>query len=212
MIRRTAAVAAAVLAAASTAEAKDGFYLDAKDGITFLQNLESSAAGFTGDADTKIGFASSGAVGYAVDIPQTGGTFRGEIEVAYRTNDADELEIAGIIFDIDGDITSKSIMFNGFYDFDLGSGWRPYMGFGLGAAQVEMDFETNVAQLVDDEETVFAVQVFAGIGYQFFERLTVSLGYRFFGTDEIEFTDESGARFGTDYQSHGIEAGIRFIF
>ena len=212
MIGRTAAVTAALLAAISAAEAKDGFYLDAKGGASFLQNLDSSAVGLTGNADTKIGFVGSGAAGYAVDIPQTGGTFRGEIEVAYRENDADELDIGGFIFDIDGDITAKSILFNGFYDFDLGSGWRPYFGAGLGAAQVEMDFETNVAQIVDDEETVVAFQVSAGFGYQIVESVTISVGYRFFATDEIEFTDESGSRFETDYHAHTIEGGIRIVF
>ncbi len=212
MIGRTAAVTAALLAATSAAEAKDGFYLDAKGGATFLQNVEGAAGGFIGDADTEIGFLGSAAAGYAVDIPQTGGTFRGEIEVAYRENDVEELDLSGFILDVDGDITSKAIMFNAFYDFDLGSGWRPYFGAGLGATEVEMDFETNVAQVVGDKETVVAYQVSVGFGYQIVESVTISLGYRFFGTDEIELEDSLGNRFETDYNAHTIEGGIRIVF
>ena len=119
---------------------------------------------------------------------------------------------------VDGAFSMIAFMANVDYDFDTGSRWVPYVGGGLGVATISLDTESSSGtSLVDDSDTVFAYQVGAGIGYEFpleeGHSITVSLDYRYFGTQTPTFTgDVTGAEFDATINGHDVGIGIIYGF
>ena len=119
---------------------------------------------------------------------------------------------------VDGAFSMIAFMANVDYDFDTGSRWVPYVGGGLGVATISLDTESSSGtSLVDDSDTVFAYQVGAGIGYEFpleeGRSITVSLDYRYFGTQTPTFTgDVTGAEFDAAINGHDVGIGIIYGF
>jgi opacity protein-like surface antigen len=66
--------------------------------------------------------------------------------------------------------------------------------------------------VVDDEDTVFAWQVGAGVGLQAFRHLAFDLGYRYFQAVDPEFTDAAGVESRARYRAHSIILGARLMF
>lgn len=219
-MKRLAVPAAGVLTlavglafATSAAHARDGIYLDVSAGAAFLDDTTVSQFGALGVGVAEPGYSFSGAVGYALDLPPLGGTWRVEVEGIYRDNQMDEIELFGSIFALGGRATVIALMMNSYYDFDLGGGWRPYLGFGVGGARVKFDIESaGGASLVNDRDDVIAFQGAAGMGLEIFDNLTISLGYRYFATENLSLTDSVGLRYETEYLSHTVETRVRFVF
>lgn len=118
---------------------------------------------------------------------------------------------------IKGDITMLTFWANAFYDFDLQSAWKPYVGGGLGFARVSIDAESKVtgSSLADDEDTVFVYQIGAGLGYALSQSqaLTATLDWRYFGGNDPALKgDVTGAKFHTEIDGHYAGVGIRYSF
>ncbi len=47
-----------------------------------------------------------------------------------------------MIIDADGDLSSTSLLINGWYEFETNSSWRPYVGGGIGYTNVDADVDT----------------------------------------------------------------------
>ena len=220
--------AAVIMGVGTGARAADGWYVALDAGAAFLSDSTSTASDSLGnsitfDTEFDTGFGLHGAIGHSWDA------FRLEGEVSYRKNDLDTLEVTNVTlagigsfttaaaFDADGDVSALGFMANGWYDFDTGSPWKPFVGGGLGMARISLnDASATVlgvsVPLADDDDWVFAYQVGAGIGYEVTPTTVVSLGYRFFATSDPDFTDPTGIPFDAEYQSHNIEIGVRFSF
>lgn len=206
------------------ARAADGWYVALDAGATFLEDSSSTASDAFGNSvsfDTKFdtGFGVHGAIGHSW------GALRLEGEVSYRKNDLDTFDVTNITlagigsfndigtFDADGDVSALGFMANVWFDFNPGSPWSPFAGGGLGVARISINDATIVGiPLADDDDWVFAYQLGAGIGFEVTPTTTISLGYRFFGTADPEFTDLAGIPFDAEYRSHNIEIGLRFSF
>ena len=214
-----AALAMAVSGAAAAQSLPEGIYLEGRGGAVFLEDAENSGGGTSIDSEFNTGFAFGGAVGYA----HSSG-FRGEVAVEYRKNDADSLAIntllgtpfGGASFSAEGDVSTVTGMVNGYFDIDLGSGFVPFIGAGIGIAHIDADVDVTVAgnnvSLTDDSDQVFAYQGIAGIAYHFTENVAASLQYSYLATTDPEFEDSGGAPFDSEYQSHNVMAGLRFTF
>ena len=119
---------------------------------------------------------------------------------------------------IDGNFSMLAFMANVDYDFDTGSRWVPYIGGGLGVATISIDTETaQGTPLADDSDTVFAYQVGAGIGYEFpleeGRSVTVSLDWRYFGTQDPTFKGEvTGGEFDVGISGHDVGIGLIYGF
>jgi opacity protein-like surface antigen len=81
---------------------------------------------------------------------------------------------------------------------------KPYVGAGLGAANIDVDV---------DDDTVFAWQLMAGLGYvpQSIPFTEWTLGYRFFNTNDAKIT-VGATNADMEYMSHNVEAGVKFLF
>ena len=124
---------------------------------------------------------------------------------------------------VDGDVSAFTLMANLYYDIDADSGWKPYVGGGVGLSRLSISSRSRATgvTLADDEDTVFAYKVGAGIGYDIDvndetsgERpVTVSLDYRYFGTEDPTFRGSvTGTKFDTEQEGHYIGASLKVWF
>jgi opacity protein-like surface antigen len=198
------AALAAVLAYAARAEA-DGIYVGAFGGANLLEDADLDVGGYDFEFKDETGWAAGGAVGYAFDFG-----LRAEAEAAYRRNEHDEGEVAGVDFGLDGETTALSFMGNVWYDVPVPFPVRPYIGAGGGMARVGLeDTEGAGLDIADDSEWVWAYQLGAGLGYEIRPGLTVGAEYRFFGTEDPEI-EAFGVDADYEYRSHSLLIGVRY--
>jgi opacity protein-like surface antigen len=181
-------------------------------------NETGSGISANGELEFDTGYGLNGAVGYGFN------NFRLEGELSYRQADIDSLTVNSVTvgsivvtslgtFPVDGDISSLGFMANGWYDFDTGTDWVPYIGGGVGTAKINAEIGSiaGIPVNFDESDWVFAYQAGAGIGYNISPTVTVQLGYRYFATSDPEF-ESAGVTDEAEFQSHNIEVGIRFRF
>ena len=230
---------AAAILGLSPASVRAGWYAAFDAGTVFLEDSSSTATDPLGSVsfDTKFdtGYGVHGAIGHSW------GGFRLEGEVSYRKNDLDTFDITNVTLagigslsdvgngDFSGDVTALAFMANAWYDFNTGSPWKPFIGGGLGTARISLNDVALTSltilgvpiplaapePLADDDDWVFAYQFGAGIGFEVTPTTTISLGYRFFGTANPDFTTVSAlgsVPFDAEYRSHNIEIGVRVSF
>jgi OmpA-OmpF porin, OOP family len=200
---------------ATSAQAADkGMYVSVNGGLSFLSDSDTFAPTFTPPENLHLGFDSGfnvgGAVGYNF------GNIRAEGEIAYHTNDIDELSTTLVPFfpATDGSASALSFMVNGYYDFHIGnSAWVPYLGVGAGAANVDVDLSfLGATPQIDDNATVFAYQLMAGLGFNISSNMTLTAGYRYFAASDPEIIDVDGNVLDVEYSSHEVNLGVRYNF
>ena len=222
------ALCLAVPAAAQAAEPGNGWYVSGNVSAAIAAGASEipytdEVAG-TNELSYKPGFGLDAAVGYAF------GNIRLEGEVSWSQLGADDVKFKGSNLQVDGDwrgdVSALGLMANGWYDIATGTRWVPYVGGGLGAAQLDIgerfkgtvtddddsDPNTNVVDEGDGsidrvDDWVFAYQVGAGIGYRIDDRAVVQFGYRFFGTSEGDIDGSKMA-----IRIHKISVGVRYSF
>ncbi|EAQ29412.1 hypothetical protein NAP1_01530 [Erythrobacter sp. NAP1] len=150
------------------------------------------------DTDFDTGYTISGQVGYAFE-----NGFRLEAEAAYSEYDVSghsELLVGGanidgvdsavltrgdasganptvgeVLADGQGDVSNFGLFANVYYDIQTGSGFKPYVGAGLGYQWVDVDYRPSGVAVGEDDDSGFAYQLMAGAGYE------VSPGVELFG-------------------------------
>ena len=87
-------------------------------------------------------------------------------------------------------------------------------GGGIGVANVDFDGHgvTGPGVVMDDDDTVFAWQAIAGVGYEISSNIVLDVQYRYFNASDVSLTSVSGASSSADYESHAVLGGIRFKF
>ena len=201
------AAALVIIAQGAWAQTKP-WYVAAGLGASFVDDVDATQAGFTLTTDLDTGIFSTGAFGRSF------GNFRAEGELLYNSNDVSTVSALGVSLGGSGDVSTLGFMVNGYYDFDTNSKWTPYIGGGIGGANVSINSLSVVGvPLADDDDTVFAYQAKVGVAYEFSPAWEGTLGYRFFGTEDADFVDSTGGSFSTDgSQAHIVELGFRFRF
>ncbi len=174
-------------------------YISGNLGLMALSDSDLNDGFDTGEISYDAGFGLTGAIGSSLD-----GGARVEVELGYRGNDMDRIKVDGLgSADIDGDTTALSLMGNLFYDFSTEGSVKPFIGAGLGIANVDADIDF----IGSEDDTVFAFQFAAGLGFAASETLKVDLQYRFFVTEDPEFEGLEA-----EYVSHGLMIGLRHSF
>ncbi len=198
----TVALAAMMVAIAARAEAKsvDGWYVRGDIGYSVDANAEVKYPSDMGYDDEESsysipGYTSSvefdddflGGAGFGYDYANG---WRTELEAFYRTNEASSYYGSE-------SIDALSAMVNIFYDFLPDTSFQPYVGVGLGVANVEPDS--------GPDDTAFAWQALVGFGMPISERLTFDAAYRYFRADELDFSPVEA-----DYEHQAITVGLRY--
>lgn len=101
------------------------------------------------------------------------------------------------------------MMANAYYDFKNSSIVTPYIGGGIGFANVNVgDGNVGGVQVwADDDDTVFAYQLAIGTGFDVTKELTIDLGYRYYATQDPSFELVDA-----EYSSHNVMVGLRYRF
>ena len=227
MMRRTlSTVAATVLAtamlsnAALAQSATNGWYTS----LTALYNmphnsdamLDATGLNASGDIELADNFGFALALG-----AQMNEALRVELEGAYRSLDVDGAE--GVLVNstpvdvgLSGGVDTWSLMLNARYQMPLGMA-LPYLGAGLGVARHDGDLTLSSPLLVpvvgatsasgSGDDTVFAYQLMAGLGFEVAPNMLLFGGYRYMGTNDLEID-----AFGASYGTHALEAGVSIGF
>jgi opacity protein-like surface antigen len=171
-------------------------------------NLDQTISGTGGLAlSTDTGFGLNAAIGRYLDEVRV---IRLEAETVYENTDVNN--ISGV--KAAGTLSNVGLMLNLLYDIHTDSAWIPYLGGGLGYARVNMDNVTaGGVQVLDGTDYVFAYQFKAGIAYQFNPSMAVTVGYRFYATDNPSFGGQPGGTVKTEgTRTQNAEVGFRFHF
>ena len=197
----------AIFVGFSVSTASAGVYISGNLGAVFLNDSD-----FTDDDgdDGELSFDNGGVATFAVGT-SIGDAGRIEVELASRVNDFDEAEWDDYgSWDVDGEVTTGSFMVNAYYDFKNEGRFTPFIGGGLGFANIEHDIDdiggfdgTNFK----DDDDVMAYQMMLGLGFAATEELSIDLQYRFFGTEDPELDGDD-----VEYQTHNIMLGLRYSF
>lgn len=235
-----AAATAALMAAPSLATAQDsGWYLRGNLGYGGHTDAEFTG-GLLGDTESEGDFAWSLGGGY--QFP-TG--WRLELDGTTLLTDLGALNS---LPRSEADFRTTNIMANAIYDFNNESNWTPFIGAGLGFSHGEMSatasdyigsantFQSSAACpggasgtdvftcRVNDEDTNFAWQVLAGLGYAITDNLSWDTHYKFVSAREMRFDGERAnttnttlapVGFETVYDkanSHTLLTGFRYRF
>ena len=188
---------------ATTSGLPSGLYGGAAAAI--VDATDSSASGASGGS-VKFDNGLGGAVfiGNRFD-----GGWRGEIELARRSVDLSSVaNTAGR-----GDATADSLMGNAVLDLDVGSAIKPYVGAGAGFARVKL---SNAAPFggstISGSDTVGAAQAIAGASYPLSDTIEAFADYRYFTTQDADFTTAAGVATSMDLSTHSLMAGVRVAF
>ncbi len=198
------ALALPLLASAPVLAAGEGVYLGLGAGVSFPQDSDVTGTGVNATADLDTGYSIIGAVGNSY---RNG--LRGEFELGYRGLDVGSVSGASA----SGDVNVFSFMINGYYDFKNKTKWTPYLGVGLGGANISADAVTPVSgSSLDDSDLVFAYQGMAGLSYQVSDQLSLFSDYRYFATADPDFTLSNGTAVDSEFSDHRVMFGLRWHF
>lgn len=199
------------IATSAQAADKKKWYASGNLGLSLVNDSDISVLGIDiGEISFDPGFNVGGALGYDY------GSIRAEFEIAYHAWDMDEFSSPLVIpplcpcsGPIDGDASALSYMVNGYYDFQITkSSVVPYLGVGIGGAYVNGDLGLGDS----DNDTVFAYQFMAGIGFEINPLTILTLGYRYFATTDPGFDLGLGADLEATIASHEVNLGVRLMF
>ena len=192
-------------ASAQTPAWLSGVYVGAGVGWNIAEDSDIDGTGLNGDIEFDDGYAGFVTIGGQLWF------FRGEGEFGYRNNDVDS--VSGIPGGGSGEAKVKSYMGNVLFDIPTGTPWTPYIGAGIGAAWVRMEGNLPAAGVtVDDSERALAYQGILGVTYRMSPNVGIFADYRYFDTEENQFTASNGTQFDTDYTAHTLTVGLRYTF
>jgi len=207
LLMRTIAAMALLAGAHAPAQATEGWYGRLDAGYSVDGELEFNDAG--DGIELENDWMASGGLGYAF---QNG--FRAEGELAWRNNDLDEDVVD------EGDVQVMSAMLNAYYDFNRGGRFEPYLGLGIGMAEVDTQLSAGGGLLtIDDSDNSYAYQGLAGVAIELTERLDLDIGYRYFVAPDLTY--EASIDVGDDpvvgeldgeYTHQAVTVGLRWQF
>ena len=119
---------------------------------------------------------------------------------------------------LSGNTEAITLLANGYYDFHLESGLKPYIGAGLGVSFISADVDqvSTGRKLVDDSDAVFAYQAFAGVGYEVNlagRPVTLLLDYSYFASQNPTVKGATtGGEFEFEFTGHYLGLGALFFF
>ena len=140
-----------------------------------------AGVGLAGTQDYETGYVLNAAFGYNFN------PIRVEAAAGYQHHELKNFSNFNVGF--------WSLLANAYYDFDAGSGIKPYVGGGLGVANTDRSW-------TDSSDTNFAWQVGGGLGFKVGDQTTLDIRYRYFRPVNGNM----------DFQFHNITAGIRYQF
>lgn len=181
--------------------------------------LDQDVSGF--DLDDEIEFDTGINVGGTMGYDY--GYLRLEGEISYKEAEVSRVNdrISGESFgDIDGSIGVLAFLANIFVDLHNQGPVTPYLGGGIGFAGMYQDdiwgrssFDGAWIELYqDDDDLVFAYQAGGGVEIAISPAFSLDLSYRYFGTSNATFNEDTPFDNEMEFASHNVAAGLRMKF
>lgn len=166
------------------------------------------------DPDMNIGWTGGYDFGYV----------RLEGEMSYKEGEisrVSEATYGARYVNTEGHIGAFALMMNTFVDIHNDSPVTPYLGGGLGYTSVSItntkgvDANTgalNYRVFRSDDASAFAYQVGGGVDLALNHHVSLDLGYRYFGTSRVSFTNDWPNSTNLKLGSHNASVGMRIKF
>jgi opacity protein-like surface antigen len=186
------------------------WYIKGFGGATFPQDddFQVNNRGGGGSFDSGLSYDTGYILGFAAGLDVTPNVAV-ELEYAYRNADADFTNGGP-----SGKTESNAFMVNALYKFTpLGATgqWQPYVGGGLGAADLNVeDLSFDVGGDFDSDYN-FAYQVIGGVAYQWTPNWSMNMEARFFGINDQDLENDD-SKFKTTYHTFDVLFGATYHF
>ncbi|MEM7774629.1 MAG: outer membrane beta-barrel protein [Pseudomonadota bacterium] len=195
------------------------YYVALRGGLAFPEDTDfdiNDGAMNVVNSYEDVAYFISGAVGMRL-YETSNVKVRGDLELGYREAEIDTHNVAGTQFSSSESSGDTSVFYglaNLTVDFKTGTRFTPYLSAGGGLANVSFDGHAvdGPGVVMDDDDTAYALQLGAGVNYNFGRGLTFELGYRYFAVYDVDLTAEDGTNSSTDIEDHQILFGIRQTF
>ncbi|MEJ2645797.1 MAG: outer membrane beta-barrel protein, partial [Gammaproteobacteria bacterium] len=131
----TAVLLAATGSAGLALGAEPGPYIGLQGAATFQREADNSSSDLHITSKYNSGYNVAGVLGW-----NYGQNWRAEAEIGYRRNGLDKLAVdkatgtglaGGQTYAAHGHLGTTDVMGNLWYDFNMGDGWKPYLGGGI---------------------------------------------------------------------------------
>lgn len=213
-MKRSFVVILMVLLLANSVQAREsGPYFSGFGGVTKPNQMDlEDNFGTTLELDLNTGFNAGAAIGYQFD------KFRVALEYAHRKNNLDEISDFSGTFGVDGNVRSNSYMGAAYFDFVNKSPFTPYVGTGIGIANVSMNdlrAEGTSVVVIDDSDTALAYKVEGGVLFDITKNVALLAAYEYFATRDLDMTTKAsfgGDDFETNYKNHNFKVGLKYRF
>lgn len=200
--------ALAALSIGSTAAAQDtgNYYVKLFGGVSALQGDEFTFGNTVRSLSYGTGITFGGAVGY----DYANSPFSAEIEFAYRSSDASDLE-AGLA--TEGDFATTSLMLNGYYTFTTASALTPYVGLGVGfVTEIDFDLEGGSGVGEYNDRGRLGLQAMIGAQYPISDRVSLYGEARYFTAGSVDLKGTAGETLTADYDVLDLNLGLALRF
>ena len=148
---------------------------------------------------------------------------RTEIAYQYRFRfDFDVRVIDGAVENgFENNLRTDVVLVNLFYDIELQSSWKPFLGGGLGWVRNTSEVDVNRIDLVgfpeeerDDTTDDLAWWIGIGLTYQWSERWRLEMAYRYIDLGSVESGPFNNGTVieAEEYISHDIIVGLQYRF
>ena len=206
------------------------WYVSGKVGIALPGTIDTSTvpgpflSDVTGKSSFDPGFAGAASVGKYL-TPQV----RAELELAIATNAGRSFEgevalLGPTSGTLTGNVTTTSVMVMGYYDFTQFGDFVPYLGVGVGGANVNSNLTyTETAGFtfsdgtITGNSTVIAARVGAGFQYRIADSVAITADYTamFGGSATLDYTSAGGfitRKVTSNVMGHALAVGIKGNF
>ena len=185
-------LAAAVITGFAAAPASAETYISGNVGSSWMNDTKDGAFKY----GMGNGLTALGAIGVRDRC------YRFEGEFGYQKNSVDRLYGPFGTSNWSGNIEVVSLLANAYWDIYTGSGVKPYLTAGVGAARVQ--FES--IPFLSEHDSVFAYQLGAGVAIPLTKGVKLDARYRYFSTAEFSLNDGAQSRL----SSNSVLLGLRF--
>ncbi|MEM9937439.1 MAG: outer membrane beta-barrel protein [Pseudomonadota bacterium] len=181
----------------TTGNLGDGSTLDVAAGTPYGWDTEfDSGSVFAGEVGRSLGNGvrigaelafSSSDVDTHTGVTLGGGSIDG-VDAAALAGAPDPLgvTVGALVADGQGEISQTAVFANVYYDFGTAGNFQPYIGGGLGFADVDVEYSPSGVGIIDDGETKLAYQIKLGATLKLQSQWEVFGEYAYRATEDIE--------------------------
>lgn len=193
-----------------------GPYISAHAGANYQGGITGYVSPTTGGtADLSTGYDASAALGWKM-----GGlgwfSPRLEVEGFYLKNNLDSVQVfnaggpVGAPVGVTGDYSAMGLFANALFDFEMGLPITPFIGGGVGYADVSVDATApGPGNFLNDSDGAFAWNLTAGASYAITENTSFDVAYRFVRFQGVSLQGTPPLTVNEDIDNHQVNAGFR---